>query len=910
MGGLLVASSHAAALAPSSTDLRAACDVDAPTVMLAPAAQPSAAPEARGVWTDARTLVWTAHDVPPGHRVRLAWSATARLLATAGQPLEGADDTAPLAVVGSGTAPERPAAWRWLPAGTTLQVAEGDRGRVVAGWRAGMRLVEEDAQGRVTASTGVQLGGALDDRYAAAEGVERMGLFLRDKDTAQFALWAPTARAVAVCVYPGPARPAQVAVPLARDDATGTWRGDVRRPPKGGAYTYLVDVVVPGLGLVRNRVTDPYSVSLSADSRRSWLGDLADPALAPAGWSAMRTPGRVKSSTDLAVYELHVRDFSVGDATVPAAHRGKYLAFTDVGSAGMRHLRGLARAGMTDVHLLPVFDFATVPEKGCVTPDANGPADGEAQQAAAMAHAADDCFNWGYDPLHYGAPEGSYATDAEDGAVRVLEFRRMVQALHAAGLRVGLDVVYNHTSAAGQDPKSVLDRIVPGYYQRLDAAGGVEHSTCCANTATERLMMGRLMIDTLVQWVQAYGIDSFRFDLMGHQPRALMERLQARLRASTGREIPLIGEGWNFGEIADGARFVQASQGALNGTGIGTFSDRGRDALRGGSATDQSHPVRDQGWLNGLFYDPNAEGRGATREQLMAAADMVRTGLAGTLRDYPLATWRGPVKPLSQLDYNGQPAGYASQPSEVVNYVENHDNPTLFDNDIYKLPLATSTADRARVQVLGAAVVAFSQGVAYFHAGLDTLRSKSLDRNSYDSGDAFNRLDWSYTDNGFGHGLPPKPDNGEQWPMMKPLLADASLKPSPADIAWTRDAFRNLLRIRASSTLFHLGTAEAVRTRLSFPNSGPAQEPTVAVGRLDGHGLEGARFGLVMYFINVDKQAHAIDLPDERGRHWVLHPVHRARGAADTRAAQEALVDDATGRFAIPARTAVVFVAP
>jgi pullulanase/glycogen debranching enzyme len=304
------------------------------------------------------------------------------------------------------------------------------------------------------------------------------------------------------------------------------------------------------------------------------------------------------------------------------------------------------------------------------------------------------------------------------------------------------------------------------------------------------------------------------------------------------------------------------------------------------------------------------EGQGATREQLMAAADMVRVGLAGTLKDYPLATWRGPVVPLSAIDYNGQPAGYASRPSEVVNYVENHDNPTLFDNDVYKLPLTTSTAGRARVQVLGAAVVAFSQGVAYFHAGLDTLRSKSLDRNSFDSGDAFNRLDWSYTDNGFGHGLPPKPDNGDQWPLMRPLLADASIKPTPADIAWTRDAFRDLLRIRASTSLFHLDTAESVRARLSFPNTGPGQEPTVVVGRLDGHGLEGARFGLVMYFINVDRQAHAIDLPGERGRHWVLHPVHRARGAADTRAAREAAVDDATGRFTIPARTAVVFVAP
>src|SRR6185436_7521834 len=140
---------------------------------------------------------------------------------------------------------------------------------------------------------------------------------------------------------------------------------------------------------------------------------------------------------------------------------------------------------------------------------------------AVVAHAADDCFNWGYDPLHYNAPEGSYASDANDGAARVREFRAMVQALHEAGLRVGMDVVYNHTSASCQRARSVLDRVVPGYYQRLDADGAVEHSTCCDNTATENLMMGKLLLDSVVQWAVQYRIDSFRFDLMGHQPRAL-----------------------------------------------------------------------------------------------------------------------------------------------------------------------------------------------------------------------------------------------------------------------------------------------------------------------------------------------------------------------------------------------------
>ena len=183
----------------------------------------------------------------------------------------------------------------------------------------------------------------------------------------------------------------------------------------------------------------------------------------------------------------------------------------------------------------------------------------------------------------------------------------MVMALHAAGLRVGMDVVYNHTSNAGQHAQSVLDRIVPGYYHRLNDQGVIERSTCCDNTATENLMMGKLMVDSVELWAKHYRIDSFRFDLMAHQPRAVMEALQTRVNKATGRHVNLIGEGWNFGEVANGARFVQASQLSLNGSGIGTFSDRGRDAVRGGSAGDNGDAqIRNQGYINGLVYDRNA----------------------------------------------------------------------------------------------------------------------------------------------------------------------------------------------------------------------------------------------------------------------------------------------------------------
>jgi pullulanase len=243
----------------------------------------------------------------------------------------------------------------------------------------------------------------------------------------------------------------------------------------------------------------------------------------------------------------------------------------------------------------------------------------------------------------------------------------------------------------------------------------------------------------------------------------------------------------------------------------------------------------------------------------------------------------------------------------VVNYVENHDNQTLFDINVYKLPLATSRDDRARSQMLAAAINTFSQGVAYFHAGVDTLRSKSMDRNSYNSGDWFNRLDWSYGDNNFGVGAPPQGDNGDNWSIIKPLLANPAIKPTTTEIRWARDAFRDLLQIRASSKLFRLRSADEIVQRLHFYNTGSLQEPTVVVGHLDGRGYD-AGFTDVLYFVNVDKVAHALPIAAEKNKLYRLHPVHRAAGAADHRPAEAASYEPTTGTFTIPPRTAVVYV--
>lgn len=922
------------------TGAQALADCNAAGVARPLHASTGPAHDARAYWLDARSLRWpgAARD----GRVRLYASATGALEARTGARVAGADQAVALLPAPS-AGPETQQRFAFTGAGPEWSLPDASAARLPALLRGQLLLVREDGGGRVLDATRIQTPGALDALYGAAEALDDLGVGIAPGST-RWRLWAPTAQSVSLCVYATPGAPAREALPLRRDATTGVWSTRVARDLSGGYYAYLVDVFVPGTGVVRNRVTDPYSLSVATDSQRSWIGSLDSEATKPPGWDAAPRPAPVPATVDMAIYELHVRDFSRDDASVPAARRGKYLAFAQGDSHGMRHLRALRAAGITDIHLLPVFDIASVPEAGCVSPAIpNAAPDSDAQQAAVARVATRDCYNWGYDPLHFNAPEGSYASDAANGAVRVREFRAMVQALHAAGLRVGMDVVYNHTSASGQHPQSVLDRIVPGYYHRLDAAGRVERSTCCENTATEHRMMGKLMRDSAVLWARHYRIDSFRFDLMGHQPRDQMQRLQREVDAAAGRHVQLIGEGWNFGEIADGKRFVQASQTALNGSGIGTFSDRARDAIRGGGPADRGDALLAQGYVNGLADAADAgacdgskpeqpthpsplrrQGPSVFRmetpeaktldsclrrnDELKRAADLVRVGLAGTLRDYRMTDRTGRDVTLNDIDYKGQPAGYASEPGEVVNYVENHDNQTLFDINAWKLPASTSHEDRARVQLLALALNAFSQGIAYFHAGGELLRSKSLDRNSFDSGDLFNRIDWTGRQNFYGTGLPPRADNADDWARMRPLLSDARIAPRPQDIAFVRDAFHDLLRIRASSTLFRLRTTADIQARLTFPNSGAQQNPRVMAGHVRGDGYEGAAFADLLYLVNVADTTQTLTLPEHAGKRYTLHPVQAAPTAADPLPRQAAQYDPATGRFRVPARTAVVYV--
>ncbi|MFK0107581.1 pullulanase-type alpha-1,6-glucosidase [Streptomyces sp. NPDC091217] len=780
---------------------------------------------------------------------------------------------------------------------TAWSVDPRDRGRVRAALSGQLVASQRAANGAVLAATGVQIAGVLDDVYATATKAALGPVFHHGKPT--LSVWAPTAQSVAL-ELDGAVKP------MHRDSATGVWSVTGPGSWKNKPYRYVVKVWAPSVRkIVTNKVTDPYSVALTANSERSLVVDLDDRSLAPGGWSTYTKPKAVPLK-DAQIQELHIRDFSVADKTVPAKDQGTYLAFTDKNSDGSRHLKALAKAGTSYVHLLPAFDFATVPEKksdqartDCDL--ASYPADSEKQQECVSAIAAKDAYNWGYDPYHFTVPEGSYATDP-DGTARTVQFRQMVKSLNQDGLRVVMDVVYNHTAASGQADTSVLDRIVPGYYQRLLADGSVANSTCCANTAPENAMMGKLVVDSIVTWAKEYKVDGFRFDLMGHHPKANILAVRKALDALTlkkdgvdGKKIILYGEGWNFGEVANDARFVQATQQNMAGTGIATFSDRARDAVRGGSPFDADPGV--QGFASGLYTDPNSStANGTSAEQkvrLLHYQDLIKIGLTGNLAKYRFTDDDGKDVTGAEVDYNGSPAGYADAPGDALAYVDAHDNESLFDALTYKLPATTSASDRARMQVLAMATAALSQGPSLYQAGTDLLRSKSLDRNSFDSGDWFNAIHWNCADgNGFGRGLPMAADNESKWSYAKPLLSSVSV--GCAQIDGTSAAYRDLLRIRTTESVFSLDTAGQVQSKLSFPLSGKDETPGVITMEL----------GDLVVVFNAAPEQREQRVTALAGTGYRLHPV-QASGADSV--VKSASYERGTGTFIVPGRTVAVF---
>jgi len=861
-------------------------------------------------WLTADTLLWDI-DTQAASEVVLRYAPEANIEATPDGIVGG--NTVTLTLSEEPLSDELAEQYPHLADMPVFKLPEAELERVPDMLQAQLAVIATTEDGGLVDATGVQLPGVLDDLFAYDGDLGPV----YNGDTPSLHLWAPTAQNVNLLLYPD-ANPdtAPMSMPMTRDMDTGVWSIEGQPDWDRMFYQYEVEVYVPATGNIETNVsTDPYTLSASADGVRSQIVNLDDADLKPQGWDNLEKPS-FENFEDIVIYELHMRDFSVHDDSVPAEYKGKYKAFTLQESVGMTHLSDLSQYGVSHVHLLPLADCATISEnpedRNEVDYDtlASLPPDSEEQQALIWDNRDQDAFNWCYDPHHYNVPEGSYATDA-DGVARILEFREMVQGLSEAGLRTVMDVVYNHTSQALLGDKSVLDKVVPGYYHRLNGDGNIEMSTCCNNTASEHAMMEKLMVDSLELWAEQYKVDSFRFDLMGHHSLANMEYALQRLRSLTpeengvdGEKIYLYGEGWNFGEVADDARFVQARQLQLGGSGIGSFNDRVRDAIRGGGPFDQglTH-VQNQGFINGRFFDPNVETGTSAGEltDLLEKTDRIRISLAGNLADYEFTGWDG--RPREGGDDS---VGYTEDPQENIVYAASHDNETLWDINQYKIPLDRTMDDRIRAQNLGNSLVILSQGVPFLQAGQELLRSKSTDRNTFNSSDWFNVLDFSLQKNGWGRGLPPAQDNEANWEVTAPLLADPELKPDAADMTQALEHVKEMLAIRSSSKLFRLTIKEEVQSQVSFENTGVAQIPgLIAMHITDSlsDDLDPERTEVMVLF-NANDEAQTISREKFAGTAFELHPVQQS--SVDPRVA-EASFDSDTGTFSVPARTTVVF---
>ena len=491
-----------------------------------------------------------------------------------------------------------------------------------------------------------------------------------------FRVWAPTAGRVVLNLFEaGDGCDAYDTLDMVRGEK-GVWSAEA----PCGAGTYYTYTVTTAAG--EQEAVDPYARAVGVNGDRGMVIDLA--ATDPEGFAADTFVDSIGAYNEAVIWEVHVRDFS--NKLASSAYPGKYLAFTEHGltnaagePAGIDYLTDL---GITHVHLQPVYDYATVNE-----------ASEEPQ------------FNWGYDPKNYNAPEGSYSTDPYHGEVRVKEFKQMVQALHQDGLGVVMDVVYNHT----YDGNSCLNRIVPYYYYRFDYMGDWSNGSGCGNeTASDRAMFRKYMVDSVSYWAREYHVDGFRFDLMALHDVQTMQEIEQAVHAINPKAL-LYGEGWTGGTttLMEGKRAsqanikkVQASEGAAGGVAV--FNDSIRDGLKG-SVFNAS----EKGYISG----------NVSRER----AYQVVFGLTGGVKN-PMVSWSVPD--------NG-----------VINYMACHDNHTLFDR-LLASNAEYSLEDRLKMNRFGISIVMIGRGTPFFLAGEEILRTKGGDSNSYKSSDEVNNIRW------------------------------------------------------------------------------------------------------------------------------------------------------------------------
>ena len=797
----------------------------------------------------------------------------------------------------------------------------------------------------------VQTGAVIDALYTQgtndADEVKDFGATILTNGVS-FKLWAPTAQQVELLLFNDDLTPAQTPrLTLIEDTNTGVWSVTGDSSLNGAYYQYQVTVYHGESKQVESLITtDPYSLSLSVNSKYSQVTDLNASDTQPENWLNHQVP-TVKNVEDNIFYETHIRDFSSDDTALSNDQfRGKYIAFSEQSSHGIQHLKALKKAGLNNIHLLPTYDLASINEDASQSIDINDTvaqvkakvcktaatislcnadfvdvnqgqslksllasfdvSSEQAQQIVSELRAFDN-FNWGYDPFHYTVPEGSYALNPQ-GKNRLVEFREMVQSIHGLGFRVIMDVVYNHTFQFGLKEKSVLDKIVPNYYHRLNIiTGEVEQSTCytCGNTATERVMMAKLMSDSLVVWARDYKIDGFRFDLMGHQSKAAMLAAREAVRA-VDNDTYFYGEGWNFGEVANNSRFVQASQLELGGTEIGTYSDRLRDTVRGGGNNTRDS----QGLGNGLFILPNEQqskqlnSNEKNRQEYDLRIDQLRVGLAGNLANFPLYQKEGKSVLGKDIPYGDQPTGYALDPADTINYVSKHDNQTLWDNSQYRLPFDVSTDDRVRMHLQSLSFTLFAQGIPFLHMGSEFLRSKSYLRDSYDYGDWFNRVDFSKKSNYYNVGLPPADKDQDNWPLIKAVLKGHQGRDhvQAKHIEFSAKIFEEMLALRMSSPLFRLTTAKDIIEKVSFLNTENKQFGLLVMNLDDTQGQAvDDHVDSLMVIFNTSTKAQTFAY--EQASEYQLHPIQQH--SAD-KIVKQSKADEKS--FTVPALSSVVFV--
>ncbi|MAD16757.1 MAG: pullulanase [Alteromonadaceae bacterium] len=889
-----------------------------PIVSLGP--QPVKIDGAAAHWIDSNTLIW---DIDPTavSQVKLHYSANADLSVDVDTGLSG---TA-IELEEIELSDEQKAR---VPHLANMLAFEGDwssdEAKEVLKTQA--VLASYDADGVLNGATQIQLANAIDSLYTQGENdadEASLGAVYTDGGI-QVNLWAPTAQSVSLKLF-NDAKVETASYPMELDSNSGVWRYEGGVELDRQLYRFEVTAYHPVTMLLETMLTtDPYSLSLSTNSRFSQFVNLNDEDLKPEGWETHVIP-TITNPEDAVIYEGHIRDFSVRDESTSAQHRGKYLAFTEQGSVPNQHLAKLVENGLTHFHVLPANDMATVEEdesqsvdltstvadlcrlnrQAAVCDEENADASlqsvfdsydaiAEPQKAQALTEQmrGDDRFNWGYDPYHFNVPEGSYATDA-DGVTRIKEMRAMNQSLHEMGMRVALDVVYNHTNASGLNGKSVLDKVVPGYYHRYDTVtGGIVRETCCDDTEPRNRMMEKFMQDSLVMWATQYKFDSFRFDIMSQATKDTMLRLESAVKA-VDEDNYFYGEGW----IKEDRGYEQATQINMAGTQIGTYNDRIREAVRQGQI---------------FSTEPS--------DSALAAQDNVKMSLAGTLTDYILEDYKGTASATSNI------GGYATDPADIINYVSKHDNETLWDQLQYTLPNDMTLAERVRAQNIAATLPLMSQGIPFFQLGGDFLRSKSMDRNTYDAGDWFNYVDFTMNSNNWLVGLPLAQDNEGRWAEMANFIYSPERAASMTEIEFASNVFNELLKIRSSSALFRLTTANDIIDRIGFHNIGARQTQGLIVMSIDdGIAADNGEAGenqtqradidpmadALVVIVNSSSEQQTHGVPTAQG--FELHSVlmnsvdTQVRGASFAQGEGD---NEGKGMFTVPALTTAVFVKP